>query len=60
MSRQVASVSSLAGSLATPLTVTPSLAALLVWGGAVNSDVTSVRRRCRLNGNGQSAEAGEG
>jgi hypothetical protein len=37
MSRQVAPVSSLAGSLATPLTVNPSLAALLVWGGAVTA-----------------------
>ena len=44
---------------ATPLTVTPSLAALLVWGGVVKGHLDTAEVPL-LNSNGPSAGAGEG
>ena len=46
-------------SLATPLTMTPSLAALLVWGGAVKCHLDTAEVPL-LNSNGLSAGAGWG
>ena len=42
-----------------PLTVNPSLAALLVWGGAVKGHLDTAEVPL-LNSNGQNAGAGEG